>query len=590
MLMKTVALIVVSAFALYGAAHADVSISNKPTQNMSCDAGVCTATAQKAVLNVTDLATMLASGDVKVVPGKLASDIDIVAPLTWASRSRLTLDAYGSILFSQPLTSGKRGGVTIVASDGGKLGDYSFTSGGNVSFPKGQGSLVINGNTYKLEPTLADLANDISGNPAGFFALSADYDASKDGIYDRPPIPTPLQGKFAGMGHTVSNLSIHASSFSKGAGFGLFVENDGVVRDVALVNVNIFGKGKFAYIGGVVGINNGRISAVSVSGVVGGAGGLPNIGGMVGFNTGLIADSLANVTLNGGKKSFVGGIAGASYSGNLHSTNSQGGSEIAVLNSVAHGRINGDIVAGGLIGTTNTSEISLSYSDATVVSNGWAGGLVALNDGAIDQSYSTGTVTGSPTWTTSTGGLAAENKSDIGQMGVVTNSYARGNVTAVGGAAGGLSGANRGSISSAYSTGAVSGSPAGGSIGSQKAGDMSASYWDLNTSGIGDSSQGCGDVPNCPGVTGLTTAQLTSGLPSGFDPNIWGQSASVNNGYPYLLALPPGGDTAMKRRIASIAEEKFVPHHVTAAMKRKAVETMLSKYAQYRMARGSRVP
>jgi len=37
------------------AAQADVSISNKPTQNMSCDAGICTATAHQAVLNVNDL-------------------------------------------------------------------------------------------------------------------------------------------------------------------------------------------------------------------------------------------------------------------------------------------------------------------------------------------------------------------------------------------------------------------------------------------------------------------------------------------------------------------------------------------------------
>ena len=28
-------------------------------------------------------------------------------------------------------------------------------------------------------------------------------------------------------------------------------------------------------------------------------------------------------------------------------------------------------------------------------------------------------------------------------------------------------------------------------------------------------------------------------LPAGFDPAIWGQNASINNGYPYLLANPP---------------------------------------------------
>src|SRR3954469_15223085 len=71
------------------AAHADVTISNKPTQNMSCEAGVCTATAPKAVLNVADLPSMLASGDVAVKTGSIAKDIDIDQPLTWSSTSRL---------------------------------------------------------------------------------------------------------------------------------------------------------------------------------------------------------------------------------------------------------------------------------------------------------------------------------------------------------------------------------------------------------------------------------------------------------------------------------------------------------------------
>jgi hypothetical protein len=55
------------------AAKADVSISNKPTQDMTCDAGVCTATAKKAVLNVGDLQNMLASGDATVKPAAAPS-------------------------------------------------------------------------------------------------------------------------------------------------------------------------------------------------------------------------------------------------------------------------------------------------------------------------------------------------------------------------------------------------------------------------------------------------------------------------------------------------------------------------------------
>ena len=57
--------------------------------------------------------------------------------------------------------------------------------------------------------------------------------------------------------------------------------------------------------------------------------------------------------------------------------------------------------------------------------------------------------------------------------------------------------------------------------------------------GILDPHQGAGDPSDDPGITGLTDAQLKSALPAGFDPNVWGQSSSINNGWPYLLANPP---------------------------------------------------
>ena len=65
------------------------------------------------------------------------------------------------------------------------------------------------------------------------------------------------------------------------------------------------------------------------------------------------------------------------------------------------------------------------------------------------------------------------------------------------------------------------------------------SYWDLDTSGISDPSQGAGSPANDPGITGLTSAQLQSGLPSGFDPAVWARSPRINNGFPYLINNPP---------------------------------------------------
>jgi hypothetical protein len=48
---------------------------------------------------------------------------------------------------------------------------------------------------------------------------------------------------------------------------------------------------------------------------------------------------------------------------------------------------------------------------------------------------------------------------------------------------------------------------------------------------------GVGNTSGVSGITGLTTTQFQSGLPSGFDSSIWAESASINEGLPYLIAL-----------------------------------------------------
>ena len=97
---------------------------------------------------------------------------------------------------------------------------------------------------------------------------------------------------------------------------------------------------------------------------------------------------------------------------------------------------------------------------------------------------------------------------------------------------GGLVGYNGGAIDESYSIGAVtgSGSDVGGLVGFNAGGAaVIAAYWDTQTSGQSTSAGG----------KGRTTAQLQDGLPNGFDPTIWGEDVSINDGLPYLLALPP---------------------------------------------------
>ncbi len=178
----------------------------------------------------------------------------------------------------------------------------------------------------------------------------------------------------------------------------------------------------------------------------------------------------------------------------------------------------GGAIAGGLIGQNRHDipkpNVSGSFATAAVSNaGGAAGGLVgqSVAGGWVMDSYATGPVTGI-------------------------------NTAAAGGLVGVLS-EDAGATQTSYSTGAVSsgsGASVGGSIGQDLAsGGITNDYWDLDTSGVSNPHQGAGNVPDDPGITGLTDAQLKSGLPPGFDKKVWAINPKINNGYPYLINNPP---------------------------------------------------
>jgi hypothetical protein len=160
--------------------------------------------------------------------------------------------------------------------------------------------------------------------------------------------------------------------------------------------------------------------------------------------------------------------------------------------------------------------------------------------GTYRQSFATGAVTGGDE--ANVGGLMGE----FVEGGIITDSYATG--AASGGQdanVGGLVGDNYyGSMVSSYSTGSVTGqagSYLGGVIGydQSSARELTNTYWDTATSGITNLSQGAGNVPNDPGIEGLSSTQLQSGLPQGFRHEIWKEKVNINNGFPYLIANAP---------------------------------------------------
>jgi hypothetical protein len=511
----TEALVLAATLSGTAASHAAVTISTAATSNMSCASGVCTPTARNAVLNVSQLESMLSSSSVTVnTAGALASVIDVKAALTWTSANGLTLDAYQSITVEKPVADNGTASLTLLTDDGGTGGVLSFTSKGSISFLGTSNTLTINGNAYTLVSNITMLASDIANNPSGFYALAGNYNAAADGTYDQSPIMTTFEGTFEGLGNTISNLSIA----SKDVSVGLFTQINApaAIRDVRLASVNVTAFAAGALVGSLLGAAYGDSATGTITGnLKGGA-----VGGLIGgaWASSSIVDCTSSAKVSALKPhSIAGGLVGA---------------------------LNGALSNSSAIGTVSVGEGSPKGDDS-----GAAGGLVGVSSGVITGSYATGRVKGERE--SSVGGLVGFT-ARFADPAYITNSYATGAVS------GGQNSRVGGlvalddiqpsdvAISDAYSIGALSGGTGdtvGGLIGdddnSGGCGCLADTYWDTTTSGITNLGQGAGNIANDPGITGETSAQLQAGLPAGFDPTIWAENPSVNNGLPYLIANPP---------------------------------------------------
>jgi hypothetical protein len=164
---------------------------------------------------------------------------------------------------------------------------------------------------------------------------------------------------------------------------------------------------------------------------------------------------------------------------------------------------------------------------------------VGANGGNITQSYADCTVSGGDS--SYLGGLIGSN----GGLVTISQSYAKGKVGG-GTTLGGLIGFNATKVTQTYSTTTLQNigrkdRDAGGLIGKDE-GRISSSYWDTSTSRIKNRKKGAGTPRKDPGIKGLTTEQLQSGLPDGFDPKVWAEDPKINNGLPYLIDNPPRKD------------------------------------------------
>jgi|GEM_PF-294863 len=467
-----------------------------------------TATSDDSIINATTLLTALGSANVVVSTGSGGSqsgDITVSTALSWNSGTTLTLTAAGSIAINAGVSIGGSGGLALTYGS-----DLTFGNGASVTYTKADGSaatssqggtLSINGVSYTLLYSMAEIDAIDSTGLSGHYALARSLDASGTtytdalvGISDT----VPFIGTFEGLGQTITGLTISKSGEYTGL-FG-YVDTGGVVRDIGLVGGTISGG---ALTGSLVGYNYGTISNAYSSSTVSGTNG---VGGLVGENDNILTDSYATGSVSG--SNYVGGLAGISYG--------------TLSGSYATGAVTGSSKVGGLAGSIygSVSNVYAAGSVTGTATDTYVGGLAGNSVATLSNAYATGAVSG----VNYVGGLIGYLLSTA----TVTDSFA---TSAVKGTkyVGGLVGYNAGSISYSYSIGAVSGTTYIGGLVGRSTGSVINSYWDTETSGWTSSSGG---------GTGLTTATLqdggtASGLGSGFT-----LTAGL---FPYLIGLFPDG-------------------------------------------------
>lgn len=139
----------------------------------------------------------------------------------------------------------------------------------------------------------------------------------------------------------------------------------------------------------------------------------------------------------------------------------------SITASYSTGVVTGTALVGGVVGLQpRRSQITVSYSMATVRGSDYVGGLAGVNFGSLTNCYAGGHVTGSG----HVGGLAGQN----GCRNRGANDY--------------------GTITHCYSGCRVSadGQPTGGLVGLHDFGEVTASFWDIDTSGHTSSDGGQG--------------------------------------------------------------------------------------------------
>lgn len=329
--------------------------------------------------------------------GGAEGDIDVDDNLAWTGGASLALNAYHTVTLGSGKTIANTGAGTLtlradataidngggVANAGtidwskstGAVNLYSDMNGayvpgtllGNAAWtPSLASGAVTQITAYRLVNSVADLQN-VTNDPSGNFALgrdiSVDGSLSPIGVKSDGSAAAAFTGQFDGQGHVIDGASTDT------AGLFFRIGSSGVVRNLGVTNEQIgFGHcySDVCYTGLLTQENDGLIVRSYSSGYLGfndyGPGLSYSVGGLVGLNTGKIVQSWSNATVSG-----IPDFSGGPGSGDL----------------------------GGLV-ADNNGLISQSYATGSVGGGGWAfvGGLVGRSTGTVTQSFATGAVSG----------------------------------------------------------------------------------------------------------------------------------------------------------------------------------------------------
>ena len=314
------------------------------------------------------------------------------------------------------------------------LAVLTFVSLNSISFLSYAQGVGTEDNPHLI--TTAQELQNINNDVSAHYKLMADIDLSN---IDFEPIGNANSGTFTGSfdgnGFTIRNLNVFSGKYA-----GLFGCNEGVIKNITLENIYVYGT---RYIGGICGENtsygtienckvlSGKIESESSFNII-------NAGGVCGSNKGLMQGNFSNSCDVNAKNSensvYAGGIVG--YNDSTLT--------VAITNSYNTGNISSSSVSyyaysysGGIVGyvnstvtitnSYNTGNISSYSSDSSYSSYSYSGGIVGYTSSTvtITNSYNNGNIYSSSDDKTYIGGIVGY----INSTATITNSYNTGNIS-----------------------------------------------------------------------------------------------------------------------------------------------------------------